>query len=83
MANGRGRRSVPRTAMGTFGGKRTGGSSSKRGGSGLSGFRSTRNTPRPSWGAVGRTATRKGGGGFPGIPQLLPSQWGVGRKKKK
>jgi hypothetical protein len=49
MANGRGRRSVPRTEMGTFGAKRTGGSSSKQGGSGLSGFRSTRNTARISW----------------------------------
>lgn len=56
MRIGRGRRSVPRTAMGTFGGWRTGGSSSKRGGSGLSGFRVTRNTPRPSWGGRSRKA---------------------------
>ena len=54
MRNGRSRRSVPRTAMGTVGGRRTGGSSSKRGGSGLSGFRITRNTPRPSWGGWGK-----------------------------
>ena len=54
MANRNTRRSVPRTAMGTFGGKRTGGSSSKQGGSGLAGLRSVRNTPRPSWGTGGK-----------------------------
>jgi len=56
MRLARGRRSVARTSMGTFGGKRTGGSSPKRGGSGLSGFKTTRNTPRPSWG--GRRKSR-------------------------
>jgi hypothetical protein len=54
MANGKARRSVPRTAMGTFGGKRTGGSSSKKGDSGLSGLRVVRNSPRPSWGGGGK-----------------------------
>lgn len=55
MANkrlGGGKRAVPRTSSGTVGGRRTttGGGTGKRSGSGLGGFKQTRNSPRPNWG---------------------------------